>query len=236
MHYFAFGTNMNPQVMARKALVFTARGPATLKGYRLCFNKTNARDSLPASVGFANLVPAPDQQVEGVLYALPDAFLERLDRVERCPEHYERIRVTVETPSGSKSAETYRALPQWTTDGLVPSRNYINHILSAGDLLSPNYLSALQRLETFSGDCAICHKTIEVVFRRQADRLWAVCAPCLEAQRFWGDALGRELSMLEAEAVMQHVLRSDHAYESVQALLENMLARDILSREKRTPA
>lgn len=231
MRYFAYGTNMNPEVMARKKLAFTARAPATLNGYRLCFNKRNERPSLPSSVGFANLVPEVGERVEGVLYELPDDQLERLDHLERCPDHYERIAVTVETPLSPTSAETYRALPKWTAQGLVPSRNYINHILNAGDLLSAEYQSTLQRLETYSGECAMCHKKTELVFRRQAGRLWAACGPCLEAQRFWGDTLGRDLSMLQAEAVMQHVLRTKQAYESVQALLQDVVRLGILTPE-----
>jgi gamma-glutamylcyclotransferase (GGCT)/AIG2-like uncharacterized protein YtfP len=216
--------------MSRKGLVFTARGPAVLRGYQLRFNKRNQRAALPPGVGFANLVPESGARVEGVLYELPGELQERLDRLERSPEHYERLTVTLETLDGEREGVTYRARPELTAEGLVPSRNYVNHILSAGALLSAEYRAELERLETFAGACAACHKTSEILFHREAERLWAVCSPCLEARRLWGETLGRQLSILDTEAVMQHLLRTGAAYDSVLTLLDEAVRLGLIQR------
>ena len=39
MKYFAYGSNCNAAIMKRKGVEFTSRERATLRGYRLKFNK-----------------------------------------------------------------------------------------------------------------------------------------------------------------------------------------------------
>ena len=86
---------MDPEVLARKRIVFTSRQRAVLGGYALRFNKRNGREALPPQIGFANIEPMTGEVVEGVLYDIPDEQSQRLDAIERHPEHYDRVAVTV---------------------------------------------------------------------------------------------------------------------------------------------
>lgn len=227
IQYFAYGTNLNPKVMAKKSIVWEARRAAVLSGYTLAFNKRNERESLPSVIGFANLLSDASGRVEGALYTLDDSLLGALDRVERCPDHYERIEVTVECEGACVAGLTYRARPERTAEGLIPSRNYINHILAASALMSPQYAARLDAIETYSGECATCHRVATVLFLKEAGRMFVLCTACLEAKRIWSSTLGRPISVLDAESVMQHVLRSK-GYPSIQALVEDAVNRGLI--------
>ena len=224
MRYFAYGSNMNPAIMRRKRLDSTSRRRATLRGYGLRFNKKSGREKLPVTIGFANVSESRGEVVEGVLYELPDELLPRLDEGERCPEHYARIEVRVETEAGPCDAMTYTAQPAQIAEGLIPSRNYINHILAASDLLSPEYSSSLEKLETYSGECACCHKVREMIFVREGEHLFVLCAPCREAQQIWSDTHGRKLTVIETEAIMRHLLSSGSGYPSIRALIQEAVS------------
>jgi gamma-glutamylcyclotransferase (GGCT)/AIG2-like uncharacterized protein YtfP len=214
---------MNPAIMRRKKLKYTSRQRATLPGFGLRFNKKSQREKLPVSIGFANVVESPGEAVEGVLYELPEQLRHRLDEVENSPEHYARIEVTVESASGPCTCSTYTALPSQVADDLIPSRNYINHILAAREFLSREYCERLDGLETYSGECACCHKVREMIFLREGENLFVVCAPCREAKQIWSDTRGVKLSVLETEAIMQHILSTGTGYASIQALVKDAI-------------
>jgi gamma-glutamylcyclotransferase (GGCT)/AIG2-like uncharacterized protein YtfP len=221
MKYFAYGSNMNPAVLAKKRIEFADRQSATLDGYLLRFNKRSLRQLLPQNIGFANVVPTPGRHVEGVLYDILEESLARLDDSERVPEHYERIAVVVTTASGVVNCFTYRARPDKTATGLIPSRNYVSHILAAGSLLSEAYRKWLDDHETYADECAACHKTAEVLFVKEEGLMYVMCPPCLEARRIWGDARGRRFSVLDTEAVMLHLRKSGSGYDSIPALIDD---------------
>lgn len=227
MRYFAYGTNCNPKVLARKQVRFRSRRRATLVGYRLKFDKKALRERLPEDVGFANIEQAPGGEVEGVLYDLQDGDIGGLDDAERCPDHYERLDVSVATESGAVSCFTYKARPDKTAEGLKPSRNYLNHILAANDFLSSSYFEALDRCHTYEGPCAVCGATSEVVFIRQADRIHMLCQPCREARSVWGGARGRALTIEETAAVMQ-VVRERGGFASIRELLDEVVSSRII--------
>ena len=50
MKYFAYGSNCNPAVMAKKGVEFSSRARGSLSGYRLLFNKMALRESLPDEI------------------------------------------------------------------------------------------------------------------------------------------------------------------------------------------
>jgi len=228
MRYFAYGTNMNPAVLEQKGLPFSTRQRAVLHDYALRFNKRSLRPRLPSEVGFANIEQRPGEHVEGVLYDMPDSALERLDRLERCPDHYARIRVELEIEAGTIEAFTYAAQPDKVADGLLPSRNYINHILAARAFLSDDYVRRLERLRTYAGECAVCHGDTSVLFVREGEQLFVLCTPCIEARDRWGVAYGRELTVLESEAVMRHVRGSSAGYSSIGELIDDAIARGLV--------
>lgn len=228
MKYFAYGSNCNPSVMEKKGVPCTSAEHAVLSGYRLLFNKKALRERLPPGIGFANINEDPDGQVEGILYDIMDEHLGRLDESERYPEHYMRIEVTVQSKGGSVRCATYQAQPDKIASGLKPSRNYLNHILAAKDFLSWQYFEALDKSQTFQGECACCLKTNEIVFIKEEDRLYMLCQPCREARIVWGDTLGRKLKVAETEAIMTQLVQGTSGFGSIQKLIEEAVAAKII--------
>jgi hypothetical protein len=161
--------------------------------------------------------------VEGILYEIIDDDLERLDGSERYPDHYDRIEVTVETDEGHERCCTYRAQPDMVRAGLKPSRNYLNHILAAGDFLSRQYYEALDKSQAYEGDCACCGKSTEVVFIRESDRLYMVCQSCREARLAWGDVRGRVFTVVETEAVMKNLVLGGKGFSSMNELIREAI-------------
>jgi len=139
--------------MKRKGVDFTSRQRAVLRRYRFLFNKRAFRQHLPDSIGYANINEDPDGIVEGVLYAIRDEHLDLLDRSERYPKHYDRAHIVVETDDGVQKCFAYQAQPDKLATGLVPSREYLDHILAAADLLSRQYYKALAQSPTYTDEC-----------------------------------------------------------------------------------
>ena len=148
--YFAYGSNCNPQIMQKKQVAFSSRQGAVLPGYRLLFNKKALRDHLPDSIGFANIHADPTGTVEGVLYEIAEQHLDRLDASERTPDHYRRVQVVVETACGTQNCWAYQAQPDKIVTGLVPTRIYLNHILTAREFFSGQYYDTLNRTPTYA--------------------------------------------------------------------------------------
>lgn len=228
MKYFAYGSNCNPGVLERKGVEFTARQHAVLSGYRLLFNKIAMREKLPPGVGFANINEDADSTVEGILYDIVDDHLGRLDESERYPEHYTRIDVTVQTKEAAVPCTAYQACPDKIASGLRPSRNYLNHILSARDFLSRQYFEALDRSQTFSGECACCLRSSEVVFIREQDQMYMLCQSCREARLVWGDARGRKLTVAETEAIMTNLVQGGTGFSSIKNLVDEAIAAKLI--------
>lgn len=152
MHYFAYGSNCNPEVLRRKNVRFRTRRGATLSGFRLAFNKKSLKPAVPAGVGFANISTDSTGVVEGILYELVAEDLPLLDRSERFPEHYIRIPVAVETAGGRVECVAYQARDDKIATGLKPSQDYLNHLLAAREFLSAAYYETLARTEIFLAD------------------------------------------------------------------------------------
>jgi len=227
MYYFAYGINVNADIMGKKGLFFLERRVGRLVGYRLTFNKQNLRPQLPEGVGFANIVEASEGTVEGVVYRLPQGVRSKLDRLERSPEHYRPIEVSVATDEATVVCTTYQAQPDRTAEGLIPSRNYINHMAASG-VFSADYRRELEARQVYSGQCATCQRDTGVIFHKEAGRMYVLCPPCLEAKRIWGDVLGRALTVIDTEAVMRHVRRADKAYESIPDLIADAVELGLL--------
>lgn len=228
MQYFAYGSNCSPAIMEKKGVKYHSSQHAVLSGFRLLFNKKAMREKLPPDIGFANINEDAGSQVEGILYDIVDEHLERLDESERYPNHYTRIEVTVETTEASVECMAYQACPDKIASGLKPSRNYLNHILSAKDFLSWQYYEALEKFQTYSGECACCGKTNEVVFIKEDDRLDMLCQPCREARLVWGDVRGRPMTVAETAAVMTKLVQRSAGFPSVKKLIEEAIATNII--------
>ncbi len=214
--------------MEKKGVHFRSCEHAVLSGYRLLFNKKALRERLPPDIGFANINEEPNGTVEGILYDIVDEHLPLLDESERYPDHYTRIEVTVKTKTKEVPCITYQACADKIAVGLKPSRNYLNHILSAKDFLSRQYFEALDKAQAYHGECACCLTVQEVLFLREGDRLHMLCQSCREARLIWGDTRGRSLTVAETEAIMQNLVKGSSGFPSIQKLVEEAIAAKII--------
>src|SRR6185369_3024744 len=128
IHYFAYGSNLDPVQMRHRCPDHEVVGPAKLEGYRLrfCWNS----DRWGGAVG--TVAPSNDHVVGGVLFRLTEEDLKTLDEYEeyRGPTHpstlYDRVDVPVRTALGVEvPALTYLMRPH--AEG-KPSRLYLDTI------------------------------------------------------------------------------------------------------------
>lgn len=148
MKYFAYGSNMNSDRMRERGINFSKREHAILYGWRLKFNKIASQNP---KEGYANIEKEKDKEsvVEGILYTIQDSHIERLDKYEGYPNHYERLRVKVKLDNGEEvEAVAYIAKSDEVREGLKPSKEYLNHLLKGCDLLSEEYCEKLGKWET----------------------------------------------------------------------------------------
>jgi len=145
MRYFAYGSNMDPDRMIERGVNFLKRERAILKGWKLTFNKIAYQNP---NEGYANIEKDDESVVEGILYEIPEEDIEKLDRYEGVPNHYERLSVVVQSNNGAVKAITYIANPNKVREGLKPGRDYLNHLLKGCDLLTEEYCEKLRKWET----------------------------------------------------------------------------------------
>ena len=142
-HYFAYGSNMNPARVRERGLAFTEVQGASLKGMRLVFDKVSR---LHPNAAHANIVYAPGELVEGVLYRLAGADeILKMDPFERAPWNYGRDAVQVLAGGAAHWAWTYFANRAVRRDGLHPPADYLAHLLAGRDYLSAGYFDWLVR-------------------------------------------------------------------------------------------
>lgn len=142
---------MRAQRVAQRGLEVIDLCSGWVPNMGLRFNKADAAH--PGS-GHANIVYAPGEHVEGVLYTLASTQeITKMDPFEKAPWNYGRdaLWVNLGSPGQSESRGTRRQ-SAWTyfansavqRDGLMPSRDYLNHLLAGAALLSPQYLERLR--------------------------------------------------------------------------------------------
>lgn len=135
---------MNPERMTQRKLQFRSLQVGFLHGYRLVFNKISRRHP---DCGHANIVPASESIVEGILYRLEGCReLDKMDPFEHAPVDYRRQVVRVETRSSRIRATTYIATPGHTNDELKPPKWYFEHLLASKHRLSSSYLDYLHKI------------------------------------------------------------------------------------------
>ncbi|WP_372865994.1 gamma-glutamylcyclotransferase, partial [Pseudomonas sp.] len=67
----------------------------------------------------------------------------KLDPFEGTPIYYSRERLAIVTARGVQPAWVYIANPAFRQDGLLPSADYLAHLLQGREFLSAAYWSAL---------------------------------------------------------------------------------------------
>jgi cation transport regulator ChaC len=128
-YYFAYGSCMCPVDLKRSLGEKTHKyviGPATLKGYRLGFN----RKSILRNCGVLDVVPDPTSSVEGVLYRLPSRLSDPLDEREEVPRGGYRREIIEVRANGRlyKHVRTYVVVDKLPEE-LAPNDWYFNVVL-----------------------------------------------------------------------------------------------------------
>lgn len=140
-YYFAYGSNMNPDRMNDRGLKFDRILSGTLSGLGLAFNKRAADAPHRA---YANVIHAPHDVVEGVLYELihPSEIL-KMDPFEGAPRLYSREIFQVNTDEGLIPSWVYVANKSMISEGMMPERWYLEHLLAGRPYLSDEYFRRL---------------------------------------------------------------------------------------------
>lgn len=154
MHYFAYGSNLDPEQMKRRCPGHTVVGLAALHEHRLAFPLT----SHDWGGGVASVVPSHGTSVWGVVYDLTDEDLAALDRYEGYrgadDQHnlYDRQTVFVELTRPDDGsiprrvrANCYFARP---SNPAPPSRRYLDAVLAGArhHRLPDEYVAALESI------------------------------------------------------------------------------------------
>jgi sulfite reductase (NADPH) flavoprotein alpha-component len=143
--YFGYGSNINIISLRAKGVNPVSSRRGILRGWVLKFN---VQHWFPHEGGMGNIQPSPDIRdcVEGMVHICADNDLASLDLVESYGVGYDRVEVGVETDTGPVKCQAYIGLPAFIDDTCLPTRRYLNIIISGGETagLSPPYLGKLR--------------------------------------------------------------------------------------------
>ena len=113
--YFAYGSNIDLEQMARRCPAAQVVGPVTLENYELAFRGR----------GFATIVPKRGSVVHGLLWSITPLCEQALDRYEGYPCHYTKEPVSVRTADGAAvSAMVYIMAEPLCRQPALPSETY----------------------------------------------------------------------------------------------------------------
>ena len=115
--YFAYGSNLCPEQMARRCPDAADPRPGVLADHDWLINER----------GVATLEPFTGSTVHGVLWTLTDHDLASLDSAEGVPDHYRRDRLTVHTAQGPATPWVY--IDHRIRPG-APRPGYLDRIIS----------------------------------------------------------------------------------------------------------
>jgi gamma-glutamylcyclotransferase len=142
-YYFAFGSNMNKERMIEREANFVNIQKGILNDWELVFNKINSRKD---GSGFANIIPKIGSIVEGMIYKVDEETLEKLDRFEGVPNHYNRKTMKIRNENNEMiDCITYLANPSQMDNSRKPEKWYLNHLLKGKEYLSEEYFSDLRK-------------------------------------------------------------------------------------------
>jgi gamma-glutamylcyclotransferase len=153
MHYFSYGSNLNPEQMRGRCPDHKVVGMAALHEHRLAFPLT----SHDWGGGVASVVPSHGTTVWGIVYDLSERDLAELDRYEgyRGPDDqhnlYDRQTVFVELtrPEDGSIPRRVRAWCYFArpSNPAAPSRRYLDAVLAGArhHRLPEEYVAALAK-------------------------------------------------------------------------------------------
>src|SRR5215472_5906852 len=147
--YFAYASNMAPDVIARMCPGHRYLGAACLADHRLAFT----RRSVKTRTGVADIVPCLGEMVWGTLYEIEDSQLAAIDRKEGLGWAYTRVRIPILLAENGHEhrALTYMVIRKEPTE-IPPSRQYLDDIISAARArgLPAPYIQRLEAVATAS--------------------------------------------------------------------------------------
>ena len=124
--YFAFGSNMDDEQMARRCPGSSSIALATLPEHRLVFRGPSQN----RGAGVASVDPAPQQEVVGLLWELSEADIVTLDRLEGAPHWYKRVTADVVLGDGATLEAILYRLPTEVLE-MAPTDDYYDQIAAA---------------------------------------------------------------------------------------------------------
>jgi gamma-glutamylcyclotransferase len=142
IYYFAYGSNMNHTRMLERVGEFSIIGRGVLNDFRLAFNK-----KAQGKVGeaYANVMPSSGDYVEGIVYQFDE--IQKLDKPEGYPNHYDRKLMTISIGGEPTEAWVYFAREDRIAEGLMPSKEYLEHLLQGREYLSEGYWQHLEDIK-----------------------------------------------------------------------------------------
>lgn len=147
VNYFAYASNMAPEVIARLCPRHRYLGIACLSDHRLAFT----RRSLKTNAGVANIVQEQGETVWGVLYEICDDELAAIDRKEGYDWAYTRIvlPVRLESSGSERIAVTYTVRSKESAE-VLPSCQYLGRVIAAARArgLPGSYVERLEGMST----------------------------------------------------------------------------------------
>jgi gamma-glutamylcyclotransferase len=146
LSYFAYGSNMAAETIARLCPRHRYLGVARLDDYRLAFRRRSVR----TGTGVADVIPAPGATVWGTLYLIEDDELSRLDRKEGYDWAYTRttLPVRLEASGPERAAIVYAVRDKERTD-IPPSPRYLSELVAAAHArgLPASYINDLEAVK-----------------------------------------------------------------------------------------
>jgi cation transport regulator ChaC len=135
------------KLKTKRKVDFYEKFSGKLDGWEIVFDKITSDKS---RVAYSNISPKENSCVEGIIYKIKsEDVLNKLDKDEGWPKHYEKKYMSVKTANGFLECLVYIANPNKTQKGLKPERKYLNEILAAKEFLSDSYYSELKNTSTY---------------------------------------------------------------------------------------
>ena len=146
-YYFAYGSNMDDhKLKIKRRINFYEKFSGNIDGWEILFDK--AASGKPG-VAYSNISPKENSCVQGIVYKIKSKdVLNKLDKDEGWPKHYEKKYMSVKTANGFLECLVYVANPNTTQQGLHPERKYLDEILAGKEFLSDSYYSELKNTAT----------------------------------------------------------------------------------------
>jgi gamma-glutamylcyclotransferase len=144
MKYFAYGSNMAPDVISDLSPSHKLLGPAKLKDFRLSFT----RKSKNWGGGVADIVYARDLTVWGVLFEIGEDDLESIDQKEGLGRAYERIELDVLLEGKIAHRTTTYTVKSKESQEVPPTPSYLETLVQGARSqgLPENYVAFLEDL------------------------------------------------------------------------------------------